>query len=211
MSEEAQGAVAQASRVIGRVVAAAPDAITALCYLVTWIAPFAWSSAAVKTLMLVMLMEFLVVHSGGFLGATVLADDISKLKRSLALLGFGSFYLLFAAGFSLAFKAWWPLWTFVWLLGSRLALLWLAPLSRDEEKQRQMQMWGASVGAYLFAVFMGVLLPLPRLGVSEAILPQLGLTGGGLWVEKPHTVLASGLIYFAVMSWAKWKWGAAKA
>jgi hypothetical protein len=203
---EASSPLARGSHTIGRVVGATPDLLTALCYLVTWIAPLAWSPAAVKTLMLVMLMEFLVVHSGGFLGVTVLADDIPKWKRSLALLGFGSFYLLFAAGFSLAFKAWWPLWTFVWLLGSRLALLWLAPLPRDAEKQRQMQMWGASVAAYLAAVFAGVLLPLPRLGVTEAILPQLGLTGGGLWVEKPHTVLCSGLLYFGLMAWTKWKW-----
>jgi hypothetical protein len=203
---EARGDFARIGSSFARAFAAAPDAITALCYALTWAMPLAWSPGAVKTLMLVMLIEFLVVHSGGFLGATVFADGLSKAKKSLALLGFGSFYLLFAGAFSLAFQAWWPLLTFVWLLGSRLALLWLSPLPREEEARRQMQMWGLSVGAYLFAVFLGVLLPLPRLGVTEALLPQLGLTGSGLWVEKPHTVLCSGLVYFGVMSWAKWKW-----
>jgi hypothetical protein len=194
----------------GRVFAAAPDALTALCYAVTWVAPFAWSGGAVKTLMLVMLMEFLVVHSGGFLGATVLADDVSKAKKSLALVGFGAFYLLFATAFSLAFQAWWPVLTFAWLLGSRFALVWLSPLPREDEKSRQMSLWALSVAAYLFAVFMGVLLPLPRLGVSEAVVGQLGLAGSGLWVEKPHTVLCSGLLYFSVMAWSKWKWGPAR-
>jgi hypothetical protein len=195
---------------VGRVFAAAPDALTALCYAVTWLAPFAWSQGAVKTLMLVMLMEFLVVHSGGFLGATVLADDVSKAKKSLALVGFGAFYLLFATAFSLAFQAWWPVLTFAWLLGSRFALVWLSPLPREDEKSRQMSLWALSVAAYLFAVFMGVLLPLPRLGVSEAVVGQLGLAGSGLWVEKPHTVLCSGLLYFSVMAWSKWKWGPAR-
>jgi hypothetical protein len=204
---EARGEYARTGAAFGRAFAAAPDAITALCYAATWALPLAWGAGAVKTLALVMLMEFLVVHSGGFLGATVFAEGMSKAKKSLALLGFGSFYLLFAGAFSLAFHAWWPLLSFVWLLGSRLALLWLAPLPREAEASRQMHLWALSVGAYLFAVFMGVLLPLPRLGVTEAVLPQLGLTGSGLWVEKPHTVLCSGLLYFGIMSWAKWKWG----
>jgi hypothetical protein len=73
-----------------------------------------------------------------------------------------------------------------------------------------MSLWALSVAAYLFAVFMGVLLPLPRLGVSEAVVGQLGLAGSGLWVEKPHTVLCSGLLYFSVMAWSKWKWGPAR-
>ena len=206
MSDAGSG-IASAGAAFGRAFAAAPDAITALCYAATWLAPLAWGPGAVKTLMLVMLIEFLVVHSGGFLGATVFAEGVSKARKSLALLGFGSFYLLFAGAFSLAFHAWWPLLTFAWLLGSRRGLVWLAPVPREEEARRQVKMWGLSVGAYLFAVFMGVLLPLPRLGVSEAILPQLGLAGGGLWVEKPHTVLFSGLLYFGLMSWAKWKWG----
>jgi hypothetical protein len=203
----AQPRAAAGPHPVARAFAAAPDAITALCYAITWIAPFAWSQDAVKNLMLVMLMEFLVVHSGGFLGATVLAPDISKAKKSLAILGFGAFYLMFAGAFSLAFKAWWPVLTFVWLLVARFALVWLSPLPREDEQGRQMTLWGVSVAAYLFAVFAGVLLPLPRLGVTGEILPQLGLSGGGLWVEQPHTVLCSGLLYFSLMAWSKWKWG----
>jgi hypothetical protein len=191
------------------VLAAAPDALTALAFAFAWVAPLAWGSGLVATLSLVMLMEFLVVHSGGFLGATVFADGISKAGKSLAILGFGAFYLLFAAGFSLAFKAWWPLLTFVWLLGSRFAVVWLSPLPKEEERRRQMLLWGLSVAAYLLAVFAGLLLPLPALGISAEVIPKLGLDGGGLWVDKPWTVLCSGLLYFAVMAWSKWKWGPA--
>jgi hypothetical protein len=193
-----------------RLLAAAPDAITAICFGATWAMPLAWSVDATKTLMLVMLMEFLVVHSGGFFGMVVLATDIPKLKRSLAILGLGCFYLMFAAAFSLAFQAWWPVWTFLWLLGSRFAVIWLSPLPREDEAGRQMSLWALSCAAYLAAVFAGVLLPLPQLGITEAVLPQLGLSGSGLWVEKPYTVLASGLIYFSIMAWAKWKLGPPK-
>lgn len=192
---------------VGRVIAALPDALTAMAYAWTWLQPLRFSDTAVKTLLLVMLLEFLVVHSGGFLGATVLADGISRTKKSLAILGFGCFYLLFAGAFSLAFHAWWPLLTFAWLLASRFAVVWLSPLPKHDEQQRQMSLWALSVAAYLAAVFAGVLVPWPQLGVTGGVLPQLGLEGGGLWIEKPQTVLASGMFYFAIMGWSKWKWG----
>lgn len=196
------------ARPVARLFAALPDALTCLAYLWTWLQPLRFDSDAVKTLMLVMLMEFLVVHSGGFLGATVLSDDISKVKKSLAVAGLGCFYLMFAIAFSLAFKAWWPVWTFLWLLGSRFALVWLSPVPRESEQGRQMALWGLSVAAYLGAVFAGVMLPVPELGIRHDLLSSFGLTGGGLWVEKPQTVICSGTIYFAIMALSKWKWGA---
>ena len=196
------------ARPVGRLFAALPDALTCLAYLWTWLQPLAFDAGMVKTLMLVMLMEFLVVHSGGFLGVTVLNDDWTKLRKSMALLGLGAVYLMFAAAFSLAFKAWWPVLTFVWLLGARFAVVWLSPIPRESEAGRQMALWGISVAAYLAAVFAGVILPIPQLGITPEVISTLGLVGGGLWVEKPQTVIASGAIYFAVMAWSKWKWGA---
>lgn len=202
------GGALAASHPVGRVFAALPDALTSLAFAWTWLLPLYFDASAVKTLALVMLMEFLVVHSGGFLGATVLGEGFSKRQKSLAIIGFGAFYLLFAAAFSLAFDAWWPLATFVWLLGSRFALVWLSPVARDAEVQRQMGLWAFSVAAYLAAVFAGVLVPWPELGITAERMPLFGLTGGGLWIEQPQTVLASGMLYFAAMSWSKWKWGA---
>ena len=195
------------ARPVGRLFAALPDALTCVAYVWTWLQPLRFDSDAVKTLMLVMLMEFLCVHSGGFLGVTVLSDGTSKLKKSLAILGLGSFYLMFAAAFSLAFHAWWPVWTFLWLLGSRFALVWLSPVPRESEASRQMAMWAMSVAAYLAAVFAGVLLPVPELGIRHELLSSFSLSGSGLWVEKPQTVIASGAIYFAVMAASKWRWG----
>lgn len=195
---------------IGRIFAALPDALTSLAYAWTWLLPLYFDASAVKTLALVMLMEFLVVHSGGFLGATVLGEGFSRLRKSAAIAGLGAFYLLFAFAFSMAFQAWWPLLTFVWLLGSRFALVWLSPVARDAEVQRQMGLWAFSVAAYLAAVFAGVLIPWPELGITAERMPLFGLSGEGLWIEHPQTVLASGMLYFAAMSWSKWKWGVAR-
>jgi hypothetical protein len=54
-------------------------------------------------------------------------------------------------------------------------------------------------------VVLTAVLPLPRLGLIEALLPQLEIPGSGLWVDDPHRVIAFGLLYFAVLSWSKWK------
>ena len=198
-----------AARPVGRLFAALPDALTCLAYLWTWLEPLRFDTDAVKTLMLVMLMEFLCVHSGGFLGVTVLADDVSRMKKTAAIAGLGLFYLMFAAAFSLAFHAWWPVFTFLWLLGSRFAVVWLAPIPREDETGRQMTLWAMSVAAYLAAVFGGVMLPVPELGITPELHSSFGLEGsGGLWVEKPQTMIASGAFYFGVMAWTKWKWGA---
>ena len=204
------GERAAASSQFGRALAALPDALTAGAYAWAWLQPLRFGDDVVKTLMLVMLMEFLVVHSGGFLGVTVLSDGFTRVHKSLSILGFGCFYLLFAVAFSLAFHAWWPVFTFLWLLGSRFALVWLSPLPRQDEVGRQMSLWALSVAAYLAAVFAGVLLPLPSLGLSAGVMPKLALEGGGLWIEKPWTVLASGLLYFSAMAWSKWRWGPAR-
>jgi membrane associated rhomboid family serine protease len=86
---------------------------------------------------------------------------------------------MFATAFSLAFHAWWPVLTFLWLLGSRFALVWLSPVPRENEVGRQMALWALSVAAYLAGVLLGVLLPIPELGITAQVMPSLGLEGGG--------------------------------
>lgn len=196
----------QVSSLISRWISVLPDALTALAYLITWFLPLAWKADAVKLLMLVMLLEFLVVHSGAFIGAIVMSDKASRRAKTLAVLGFGAFYMIFAGAFSLAFDSWWPLLTFGWLLLAKFAMIWLAPIPKTEEAQRQMALWAFSVVAYLGAVFMGAILPLPRFGLDADVVAQLHLPGSGLWIEKPHTIIAGGFVYFGLLAWVKWKY-----
>jgi len=187
-----------------RLLAALPDAATAAVYGWAWFFPFQFGAATIKTLMLIMLIEFLVVHSGGFIGMMVLSEGVSRKAKTLGILGFGSFYMLFAVGFSLAFDAWWPALTFLYLLAAKFAMVWLVPLPRAEESERMTTLWGMSVAFYLAAVFAGVLLPLPRFGLDVETVSLLALPGEGLWIEKPHTLIVSGLLYFAACAWSKW-------
>jgi hypothetical protein len=59
------------------------------------------------------------------------------------------------------------------------------------------------VALYVLGVFVTVILPLPRLGITPEVVAQLGIPGSGLWVERPHTVIAFGLLYFGALAAVK--------
>jgi hypothetical protein len=186
-----------------RLFSAAPDAVTALVFAAAWVAPLHWGRDLVGNLMLVMMLEFLVVHSGGFIGMAVVNPEVGRRAKTLAVLGFGAFYMLFALAFALAFHRLWAVWAFTWLLGSKLATVWLSPAAPTREVERQKSLWGLSVALYVLGVFVTVILPLPRLGITPEVVAQLGIPGSGLWVERPHTVIAFGLLYFGALAAVK--------
>jgi hypothetical protein len=188
-----------------RLVAATPDAITAGVFLSIWLAPLALGESAVRNAMLIMLIEFVMVHAAGFLGAFAFADRLSRRQRVLSLLGFAGFYLLFVLAFVLIFREWWPLPVFGWLLLSKLGIAMGGSQYGTDQQARMMALWVLSALFYLGGVFATLLLPLPYLGMQPDLLPQFGLVGSGLWVEQPHRVVAFGALYFSLCSWAKWK------
>jgi hypothetical protein len=205
---------------VRRLAAAAPDVALAGAYLWCWIDPLAWRKTLVADLMLVMLVEFLVVHSGPFLGVLVMGDDssVSRATRLKMLLGLGAVYLLFAGGMSAAFETWGPVLVFVWLIGAKLFAILLGRAQDGAEQKRQMALWALSVLFYLGAVFATVLLPVPELGITHHG-HHYGVPGEGEWVSHPNTVIAAGLLYFGALALVKllenpawWaNWGAAQA
>lgn len=63
--------------------------------------------------------------------------------------------------------------------------------------------WALLTMAYLAGAFMTFFVPLPGLGITPALLPALDLPGSGLWVSKPHTVIAFGAFYFGFLAVSK--------
>lgn len=185
-----------------RLIAAGPDAITAAMFVTIWIAPLALGESAVRNAMLMMLVEFVLVHASGFLGAIVLAVDADRRKRILGLLGFSLFYSLFIGAFMLIFQEWWPLLAFGWLLLGKFAGVLGRPRSNDRQA-RMMASWVFAAVFYLAGIFATVFLPIPRLGMRAELMPQFGLVGEGLWVDEPHRVIAFGAIYFTLTAWMK--------
>ena len=115
------------------VLSALPDFCLPATFLITWVRPLAFGDRMVAYLMLVMLLEFIVVHSAGFMGSAAMG-------------------------------------------------------SGDRRK-----------GAVFYLVFVGIttVLPLPKLGITAAVVSAQELPGEGLWIEQPHRVIAFGFLYFS--------------
>jgi hypothetical protein len=196
------------SRLI-RLLGASPDAITAAACFVVWISPLAFGTGAVKTVVLMMLMEFLLVHGAGFFTSVAFMDEMSKSRRLLAMGALLLFYALFVGVFAWTFHAWWPVWVFLWLAIAKATWVFTARRDRAGEMDRQMAAWAFSVAAYLGAVFAGLMLPVPHLGIRPELVPSLGLPGSGEWVERPHVAVASMVFYYLALAGFKyWRGGA---
>ncbi len=188
--------------ILGRIASSLPDFVTATIFFITWIAPDTLGGNAVRDLMLVILLEFLVVHSSGFFGGVVFADEVPRLKRTLSILGLGTFYLLFAVGFSFAFSVWWPALVMLWLLLGKISAIWFAPVTHEQERTRQMTFWGISALFYVIGIFATTLLPMPEFGVTGSG-STYDIPGEGLWVDYPHKVIGFGTLYFVTLGYFK--------
>lgn len=186
-----------------RAIAALPDAVTAGLYLLVWISPLTLGAIWVKNLMVVMLLEFLTVHSGAFIGAPLADPNVSRGRKVGIVLGFGAFYMLFATGFSLAFDAWWPAAAFGWLLLAKFMTIFVNPDTSGNETRRQHALLAAGITAYVGGMFFTALVPMPDFGITAEVRAAAAIPGSGHWVEHPESVIAFGFLYFSLMAAAK--------
>jgi len=167
-------------------------------FLGTWIAPRWLGIDRIGHLLLVMLLEFIVVHSAGFMGMAVFADD-PKWSRAKSILGLGALYTLFVGGFALGFRTWWPLVAFWGLTLNRLLSVIIGPPPRGEAERIVRAGWAVGAMAYLGAVSLTTPFPVPSLGVTRAVVDAAHLPGSGLWIDEPYRVLAAGFLYFLIV------------
>jgi len=184
------------------VFSALPDGAIAVVALITWINPTVLGPDLVRWFVLLMLVEFIAVHSAGFLG-TVAFSNQTTAKRVWQSIGLCLFYSLFLAGFSLGFRTWWPIVGFWFLTLNRLSSVLFGQAPDGDERALIVGGWGAGVVFYLFGAFATVLLPVPRLGITRSVVSELGLPGEGLWVDEPERAVAFAAIYFALAAWSE--------
>ena len=190
-----------------RVLAALPDAISAAVFLIAWVAPARLGPEYVRNLTLVMAMEFIVIHSSVFY-AVIAGAAAGRGKRIAWLAGLSCLYLVFVFGFSIQYASTWPIFAFGWLLASRFVHLWTSPASSEVEGVRMVRLWAVSVVAYLFGAFTAILVPLPPLGMTSAFVSSmLESTGAGWSSGETYTTLAFGVLYFSILSVAKFALG----
>ena len=154
--------------------------------------------------MMVMVLEFFMIHATGFFTVIGGSPQVSRSRRMLALSGLTVFYLLMVGAFALSFGQWWPVLAFLWLAVGKAAWAWgTRPGDGDDAMVMPMLAWAGSVVAYMFGALLTVLVAVPRLGMTQEVQPRFGLDGGGLWIEEPHRVVAFGLVYFGLLCAAK--------
>lgn len=179
--------------------ASLPDAVLAGVFLVAWLDPMRFGPGIIGWCLLVMLLEFIIVHSSVFLGNVLLRPQPAGEKVG-ATLWIGGFYTLFVAGFALAFRTWWPLANFWLLTLKRLVNLLHGVAPSGEEKMLMRRTWAASVMFYLLGVFVTTLAPVPRFGITRDIVRAADLPSSGEWVSHPEKVVAFGFLYFSLMA-----------
>ncbi len=181
---------------LARLASTAPDFCLAAAFLITWLAPYTFGERVVAYLMLVMLLEFIIVHSSGFMGSVMISHPLSRRTKVRSLLGLGAFYLLFAAAFSVGFGAWWPLWTILLLTLNRVLVVLTGDLPDGRERDFIRRGWAVGVLLYVGGVFITLFLPVPRFGITPEVVLAQDLPGGGIWIDEPHRVVAFGVLYF---------------
>lgn len=181
---------------------ALPDFGLAAVFLVTWVMPNALGDHMVKWLLVVMLMEFIVIHSAAIMG-TVAFGAGGRGKRGAAVLGLGGFYTLFAGGISFAFSSWWPITSFWGQTLNRLLGVLLGRGEDAEQKATVMRGWSVAVMLYVLGCLVTVVVPMPALGITPAVIAAQHIPGRGLWVEHPERVIAFGFLYYLLTAWSE--------
>jgi hypothetical protein len=185
-----------------RLMRALPDGMTACVFFWVWMDPSGWRRQLVAQGILILLLEFILIHSGAFLGSALFEPGMARSKRLQVLLGMGAFYSLFVAVWSWQFQSAWPLLFFGWLLGAKLLTVLLNHRQPETARWRQQGLLGASALYFLLCVPGALFLPLPRLGLTHHG-HYYGVPGSGEWVSQPHTAIAAAVLYFGLLALTK--------
>jgi hypothetical protein len=160
-----------------------------------WVSPSSLGDERVNWLFWTLVIEFLVVHSTGFMAAAVYSSQ-ERASRFKAAAMFGFPYFVLTGIFALAMKAWWPLASFWSLTANR----WLGPLigKLEPEQTREFVMvsWVVSMAFYCLAVPLAMALPVPELGFAEH--PVLLAGANSPEEAQLHRWMAAGAAYFTI-------------
>jgi len=182
------------------IASAVPDLALGLVYLVTWIAPAALSPGMFSTLTLIMLLEFIIIHSAGFMGTLMISPAPPRAKL-MGMLGLGAMYTLFVGAFSASFHTAWPLVSFWALMINRMSGVLLKQAPEGEERLFMQRSWAVTTMLYLFGAFLTMMPWLPRFGLTLQFAAHIHMPSSvsGAWVSEPHRLVAFGFLYFTAV------------
>lgn len=184
------------------IISSVPDFLLGLSFLVTWIDPKALGDDMVSYLFQVMLLEFIIIHSAGFMSGVIYGNATLGQKIKM-MIGLGSFYFIFIIGFALGFHSWWPVIAFGGLMMNRMMSVLTGQAEAGTEIAFAKNMWGLNVFYYLLSIFVVIFLPLPALGITPDVLSDLNMSGD--FVDEPEKMMAWGFLYFSLIGWSELK------
>jgi hypothetical protein len=186
---------------LGSLVSGVPEIILGVGFLITWWDPDRLGTDWVRFALELMLLEFILIHSAGFMGMKARRAE-TFLARVGWFGGIGAFYSIFVIGFCLSLDTWRPMIAFWVITLQRLAADVLDPKPSEET-----QAWfgvglAANVMLYLGGVMLTLFLPLPEFGVTGFVRDEVGLeAGGGVWSTEPHRVVVLAALYYLLRGW----------
>lgn len=148
----------------------------------------------------VLLLEFILIHSGAFLNHLMVQR--AGWDRTKALIGLTLFYTLFALGIALGFKSWWLLGTFALVMSARLRAVFAGVTALDRAvAQRRV---AASALLFLGLTFASIAIRMPPGGITPELLSEVWPDRkSGLWEMRPQQALAVGAVYFLALGFVE--------
>ena len=177
---------------------ATPDLLMGLAFLATWIEPTAIGPNMFTYCSTIMLLEFITIHSAGFMGLALITGT-SKIGKVLRAVGLGCFYSLFIWAFTVSGGESWPMVAFWLLVLNRILSVLLEDNADGSQQMFLMMSWGWNVFCYVIGIFLTTFIALPRFGWTEEMTKQLGGKASGLWFESPQSLMAAGFLYFTAV------------
>jgi len=171
--------------------------VLALQYLWIWIQPGDFEASDIFSYATLMAFEFVMVHSG-----TMMAFA----PRRYSLYALVPIYGLFAWGFSASIDNNVIVVTYLAVVFNRMRFAFSDASEEAKNKVR--------ISSVFAAVLYFVLILFTAIGSNYGLLPELGLhseflevsgynaakTGGGLFVDLPHTAIGMGFLYYLLLA-----------
>ena len=149
----------------------------------------------------VFVMEFILLHSGTFMGTRILAGG-DGAPGSIAFAGLVGLYALFAAAISMAFSSPTLLFSFMGLVAGRFVAVIVGTARQDAEFLLAHSV--VAMVIYFAMVLASVFVPIPRRGITESVAARHRVpNSSGLWVEEPHRAIGAAAIYFLLLGLAE--------
>jgi hypothetical protein len=171
--------------------AVAGTALTAVAYLVVWLAP-TLDLELTRALITAFFLEFFILHAGLMVPA---ARSVHPARGFLV----AAVYLLAGVGVGIGLGPW----AFVSFCYLTLTEILPALRAKGDDLVTTAIAGGGKAALYFVVLVPAMLLPVPRLGITEAIENELAIGLRGIGDPGPQNVLLAGVVFFAVLAYVR--------